>query len=173
MRCGFYARCALEVDDSSEIRLTKIFRVVGECRFGIHDLSRTQLDKATRLPRFNMPLELGIFLAAKYYGKGEQDKKSCLIFERRAHSYEKFISDIKGQDIVAHENKLKTIVGRIRDWLAANTGRRALPGGHAIWRDYMAFGRWLPNACRQNRLRENDLTFDDFVNLVYKWMETH
>lgn len=162
----------MEVDDSSENRLTKIFRIIGECRLGIHDLSRTQLDKVTRLPRFNMPLELGIFLAAKFYGKDEQDRKSCLIFERQPHSYEKFISDIKGQDIATHQNNPQEVIIRIRNWLAGNAGRHSLPGGHAVWRDYTAFNRWLLPACRKKQLQHQDLTFDDFINLVYEWIES-
>ena len=34
---GFFARCALEVDDGAEYRLAKIERIIEECRFGIHD----------------------------------------------------------------------------------------------------------------------------------------
>src|SRR5258708_5683890 len=66
--CGFRARCALEIDDGSQVRIDKIFAAIEECRFGIHDLSRTQLDNGTGLPRFNMPLELGMFLGAKRFG---------------------------------------------------------------------------------------------------------
>jgi len=55
-------RCALEVQDSSENRLKKILRIIGECQFAIHDISRTDLDKKHQLPRFNMPFELGLFM---------------------------------------------------------------------------------------------------------------
>lgn len=58
--CGFRPRCALEVSDGSEVRIDKLYRMIAECRLAIHDLSRVQLGKATKLPRFNMPLELGI-----------------------------------------------------------------------------------------------------------------
>lgn len=60
---GFVARCALEEDDAGEFRLSKIERIIEECRFGINDLSAVALDVVTGLPRFNMPLELGLFLA--------------------------------------------------------------------------------------------------------------
>jgi hypothetical protein len=66
--CGFRARCALEIDDASEVRIEKILKIIEECQLGIHDLSRTELDRATRLPRFNMPLELGLFLGARRFG---------------------------------------------------------------------------------------------------------
>ena len=74
-----------------------------ECRFGIHDLSRTQLDRRSRLPRFNMPLELGMFLAAKRFGVELQRRKNALILDRDRYRYQKFISDIAGQDIRAHD----------------------------------------------------------------------
>jgi hypothetical protein len=172
LRCGYAVRCALEEDDASEIRLSKIFRMIAESRFGIHDLSRTALDRRSRLPRFNMPFELGIFLAAKYFGRNEHDRKVCLVFERRRHSYETFISDIKGQDIVAHSNVPRTAVTTVRDWLASNSPRRRLEGGHMVWRDYNAFARWLPGQCRRVNLREQDLTFGDYANLVYEWIES-
>src|SRR5258708_9420368 len=70
--CGYAARCALEADDASEVRIEKIAKIIAECRFGVHDISRTEPDAATGLPRFNMPLELGLFLGAKRYGRGKQ-----------------------------------------------------------------------------------------------------
>ena len=67
--CGYVARCALEVDDSGLVRIQKIEQMISDCRFGIHDISRVESDPHTQLPRFNMPLELGLFLGAKRYGK--------------------------------------------------------------------------------------------------------
>ncbi len=58
--CGFYPRTALEVDDSSQVRIEKITRIIRECRLAVHDISRTQLVRGTRLPRFIMPLVLGM-----------------------------------------------------------------------------------------------------------------
>ena len=62
---GLTPRCALEVDAAAENRLEKIFRIIGECHLGIHDISRTDPDPVHGLPRFNMPLELGISSAAE------------------------------------------------------------------------------------------------------------
>src|ERR1700686_3205317 len=115
--CGFRARCALEIDDGSQVRIDKIFAVIEECRFGIHDLSRTQLDKATGLPRFNMPLELGMFLGAKRFGDALQKRKLCLILDRDTYRYQKYISDIAGQDIRAHKSSEGNAISITRDWL--------------------------------------------------------
>ena len=62
---GFVARCARETDDSGEVRLAKIERIIEECKFGIHDISEVGLDPVNNLPRFNMPLELGLFFGCK------------------------------------------------------------------------------------------------------------
>ena len=118
--CGLIARCALEGDDGSVVRLDKIFEIVSECRSGIHDLSRTTLDTANRLPPFNMPLELGVFLGAKRFGDARQGSKSCLILDRDPYRYQVFCSDIAGQDIRAHGNVSlsRTPEGRrTRPWL--------------------------------------------------------
>jgi len=73
--CGFIACCAMAEQDASQIRIEKIYTIISNCKYGIHDISRTELDADTSLPRFNMPLELGIFLAAKRFGRDEQRKK--------------------------------------------------------------------------------------------------
>ena len=64
MRCGCVPRCALEIVDSAQTRISKIQSIIAECRLGVHDISRTELNQ-NGLPRFNMPFELGLFLGAK------------------------------------------------------------------------------------------------------------
>jgi hypothetical protein len=71
--CGFIARSAKEDEDSSTPRVEKIYELIHESKYGIHDISRVTLDPKNRLPRFNMPLELGIWLGSKRYGT-ERDR---------------------------------------------------------------------------------------------------
>ena len=59
--CNLWPRCALEVDDSGETRAEKLIRLIRESRYGIHDISRTEVN-ANQLPRFNMPYEFGLFV---------------------------------------------------------------------------------------------------------------
>lgn len=106
--CGFVARCAKEESNSADVRIEKIFKIISESKFGIHDISRTELCPKSKLPRFNMPLELGMFLGAKKYGGGAQKKKVCLITDKTQFRYNKYISDINGQDIKAHKNNATT-----------------------------------------------------------------
>ena len=79
--CGFYPRSALEIIDGGDIRLQKIETLIEECKFGIHDLSNMALDPASHLPRFNMPLELGLFLGAKRFGDKQQTSKRLIILD--------------------------------------------------------------------------------------------
>jgi hypothetical protein len=65
-RCGFRPRSALEEDNGLNNRLGKIEKLIGECQFGIHDISRTE-SNSKALPRFNMPFELGIFWGAEKF----------------------------------------------------------------------------------------------------------
>lgn len=65
-RCGFVPRSALEADNGLQNRLHKIQSVIAGCHYGIHDISRTELNE-NGLPRFNMPFELGLFFGAQCF----------------------------------------------------------------------------------------------------------
>src|SRR5436190_1630456 len=65
---GFRPRCALEASNAGQFRLEKIMDIISECKYSIHDLSRTSLDRETELPRFNMPFELGLDLGCRRFG---------------------------------------------------------------------------------------------------------
>jgi len=168
--CGFQPRCALEVDDGSQIRIEKIFNIISECRLGIHDLSKTELDGTNHLPRFNMPLELGIFLGAKRYGDEEQRKKICLILDRESYRYQKFISDIAGQDIRSHGDNPKAAIAIVRNCLRTASPLAAMPGGESVGSRYEVFREEFPSLCQRLRLSPDELTFVDYINLVDEWL---
>ncbi|MBW8302017.1 MAG: hypothetical protein K0M60_20690, partial [Hydrogenophaga sp.] len=71
-------------------------------------------DGVNKLPRFNMPLELGLFLGAKRYGDTVQKRKKCLVLDCERYRYQKFISDIAGQDIDSHEGKVEILIDKVR-----------------------------------------------------------
>jgi hypothetical protein len=170
--CGYMARCALEVDDASEVRIDKIAKIISDCRFGIHDISRTDADSATSLPRFNMPLELGLFLGAKRFGRAQQKLKICLILDVERYRYQKFISDIAGQDIAAHSGDNGTVIRIVRDWLSSATTKSVkIPGGRAMSARYNAFRRQLPALCKKVHMRIDELTFNDYVTQVEEWLK--
>lgn len=170
--CGFIPRCALEEDDASQVRIDKIYSIIAECRYGIHDISRTQLDAVSGFPRFNMPLELGIFLGAKKFGIEAQKRKKCLILDTEPYRYQQFVSDIAGQDIQAHNNNSREVIMHVRNWLCTASRRETIPGGGIIWERYQEFMEKLPQTAREARLIVEELIFNDYTLLVAQWLES-
>jgi hypothetical protein len=171
--CGFVARGAREEDDGSQVRLDKIYDIIEECRFGIHDLSRVTLDSRYRLPRFNMPLELGIFLGAKRYGGAAQAGKSCLVLDRDPYRVKIFCSDIGGQDIRAHGNDARQAVRAVREWLRTTSRRTGVRGPTDMGNRYIQFRMELPAICRAARLDLGDLSFLDYRTIIDEWVQAH
>lgn len=138
----------------------------------MHDISRTDADPATALPRFNVPLELGLFLGAKRYGSRNQKLKSCLILDLERYRFQKFISDIAGQDIAAHGGEPPRAIRAIRDWLSNTMPKSvAIPGGTAITTRYEMFRAELPSLCERLNLRVDELTFNNYVVQVEEWLK--
>src|SRR5271165_430737 len=73
--CGFYPRCALEAVDSGQLRFEKICQLILESPYGIHDLSRIELDPSTQL-------QTKRFLVGNIYSNATNC--SCVIFANSA-----------------------------------------------------------------------------------------
>ncbi len=166
---GFVARCARDVDDASQVRLEKIMRIIEEWAYGIHDISSVGLGATTNLPRFNMPVELGLYLGCRRFGDPSQHKKVCLILDSDPYRYRAFLSDISGQDIHAHGGKPNRAISEVRDWLANSSGTKGLPGGSEIVSRYAQFNKDLPGLCRDLRRKPKELTFKEFSEMVNGW----
>ena len=172
--CGFVARCALEEGDASQVRIDKIYKIIEDSRYGIHDILRTELDETLGLPRFNMPLELGIFLGAKRFGVEEQEVKKCLVMDREPYRYQKFISDIAGQDIFVHNNNPEEVVRVVRDWLGTASGHQTIPGGSIIWGRYQSFLNDKSQVAQKLRLEVEDLEyFNHYIRVVAGWLSLY
>ena len=172
--CGFHVRCALEVEDSTQVRIEKITRMIRQSRLAIHDISRTQLDRRNRLPRFNMPLELGMFLGAKSFGGREQRRKAAIVLDADRYRYQKFISDIAGHDIRAHGGSPDRAIEQVRAFLCCHCPDETfLPDAVVIAARYRNFRRWLPLACRELNLHAGRLGYRDLARLVASWLATH
>ena len=168
---GFVARSALEISDATQNRYDKILRIISECRYGVHDISRTEPDSATLLPRFNMPLELGLFLGCKRFGDRTQRTKSCLIVDREPYRYQRFISDLAGQDIYSHGNNPEEAIGLVRNWLRIESERAGIPGKEAMSVRYRRFRGELPEICAELEIQVEELTFVDYFDVVVEWLK--
>jgi hypothetical protein len=117
-----------------------------------------------------MPFELGLFVGAARFGKGYQGRKVCLILDRDRYRFQKFISDIAGQDIAAHKDEPDEAIKVLRKWLSTVPTREALPGGAAIVRRYKVFQSELPQILAKLDLEASEVTFADYTNIVEEWL---
>lgn len=172
--CGFEAHCSLEGANAGEVRISKIARLISECRHGIHDLSRTELDPVHRLPRFNMPLELGLFLGAQWYGSRKQKDKNCLILERKRGDHHDCCSDIAGQDITAHEGDPLKAIAAVRNWLATfRQGIERLPKRRVVQERFQRFQADLPGFCERAGWDPDDLQFVELRTVIEEWADAN
>lgn len=170
---GFRPRCALEANNASQVRLDKVMDIISECKYSIHDLSFAALDSKTGLPRFNMPFELGLDLGCRRFGNPQQKEKISLVLDIEAHRYEKFISDVKGQDITARGSSVPELIGVVRDWLRNELDPRVvlIPSGENISIRYSAFQIALPSICAKLKWDLKKLQFPDFSFAIATWIE--
>lgn len=164
---GFIPRCSLEGLDSGQVRLDKLVKLIADCGLGIHDISCTELDPKNKLPRFNMPFELGLFIGAHRFGP---KTKSCLILDRTEYRYQKFLSDISGQDPQSHDNNPKQIIVAIRNWLDRQSPAVRLPGGIDIHKRYSSFCGDYHRLCQELKLDHN-FHFNDFCRIIKVWLK--
>jgi len=167
--CGYDPACALDFSDSSQSRFHRIVDVIVQCGMSIHDISRVELDTGSKLPRFNMPLELGADLGLRLKGPAIQRDRRILILEKDLHRYDITTSDISGQDIEAHHNSESEIIARVRDWL--NAGRqdhKPLPGADAVEKDYRTYLKIVPTIIETETLDSYErLSHKDFLWTIY------
>jgi hypothetical protein len=172
--CGFRVRCALEEEDSGAVRVTKLYKIISECRLSIHDISRTEVSRDSLLPRSNMPLELGVFLGARQYGSGRQKQKRCLILDRERYRYQQYISDLAGQDPKAHHNDTAKAIQCVRDWLSHHGNKGVtLPGPAAMVSRYRRFKKQLPAILKASDIKPGELIYNDYTTFVVAWLKEH
>ena len=140
---GFRPKSAKDESNAGDIRFNKIQDLIEESRYSIHDISRADIDVATGLPRFNMPLELGLDLGCKRYGKPYHQEKVLLVLDVERFRYSDFISDIAGQDIVGHKSDEGEVIKAVRNWLRLEGDPKLVitPSGNSYVRDTSAFRR--------------------------------
>lgn len=164
-RCGFLPKSALGEDNALDNRLDKIERIIENCCYGVHDISRTELNNHG-LPSFNMPFELGLFFGAKKFGNKDQRNKNALVFDIEKYRYLEFISDLKGVDIKDHNNDPSLAIKKLRNWLNTSSRRATIPGYNTIIRDYELFKNELPAIVSTIGLSINDIPFNDYCLIV-------
>jgi hypothetical protein len=171
-RCGFYPITAMDEDNGLENRIDKITKLIRKCRYGIHDISRIELN-INGYPRFNMPYELGIFYGARRFGDKLQKQKNALIFEKIKYTYQQYLSDINGIDTKAHNNNPQDLIESIRHWLFAQSRRKNLPSHKQLSADYQNFNATLPKITRKVKMSISEIPFNDYCLLVEEYLSAN
>jgi hypothetical protein len=105
---GFVPRSVLEIPAGSADRQRRIYSLMRDCRYSIHDLSRVQ-PSGGRYPRFNMPFEAGLASALVLEGGRPHDR---FILETKARRVLRTLSDLNGVDVYGHGG---SAVGALRE----------------------------------------------------------
>jgi hypothetical protein len=107
---GFAPRAAIEVPGGVR-RLDRIFALIRSCEYSIHDLSRVQLDaSAPRVPRFNMPFELGLTVA---WSNRERARHDWFVCESEPYRLQKSLSDLNGTGPYVHHGTVRGLFGQL------------------------------------------------------------
>ena len=177
--CGFAARTALEESGSGETRLDKLVRVIGQCRFSIHDISRTEITQSSPLPRFNMPFECGLAIGAMRYQRPAQGGlRDFLLMAAEDFQDRTTLSDLAGQDASYHGNDPQHVIKAVRRFLASK-GSAVLPadavvrGGASIVARLSRFRHELPAMAASVNISAGEIeTFDylpEWLNFATRW----
>jgi hypothetical protein len=117
-------------------RLDRIMELVEQSSISIHDLSRIELSRG--VPRFNMPVELGIAL---YRRRSTRGKHSVYIFESRRYRAQRSTSDVNGIDPHIHGGTVKGLMACLRNVFRQSTDVTTVP---EMLASYHAVRRRLP-----------------------------
>jgi hypothetical protein len=94
-------------------RLNKIFQLIQTCRYSIHDLSRVELSSLpSAVPRFNMPLELGMTITWQILYPDQHTWFPC---ESERHRLQRSASDLNGTDAYIHDGTVEGVFRELRN----------------------------------------------------------
>jgi hypothetical protein len=105
---GLHVNATLAVPNQG--RLGTIIGLIEESEFSIHDLSRIELSKG--IPRFNMPVELGLALYRSHVTRG---RHRVYVFESKPYRAQRSTGDINGIDPQIHNGTAKGVMAGLRN----------------------------------------------------------
>ena len=89
-----------------------------------------------------MPFEFGIDMGFRRSSDKRTDGKKFIIFEKDQYDLKMSLSDLAGSDVEFHQNNLKLVIKKLRDFLTVEAGR-TLPGNTKLETEYYTFLGWM------------------------------
>ena len=143
---GFVPHLASEIP-GGERRLNRIFQLIKSCRYSIHDLSRIEVSVvATAVPRFNMPLELGMTIT---WQNLHPSRHTWFVWESEPYRLQRSASDLNGTDPYIHNG---TPEGVFRELCNAFT-RKPMPSVPQMLKVYHLVESTLNSSFERNGTR--------------------
>jgi hypothetical protein len=140
----------------AESRIDKIIKMIKECDFGIHDISKAFIQDDESLPRYNMTFELGLDFMLKH---NKKTRNKLLILDGEQYQYLKTISDLSGCDIIGHNNDEIRLINAIRDFFMGFNQYDKVPKGINLYEVFIkTFNLWM-------QVRNKDIGVEDFEEL--------
>jgi len=167
---GFLPRCSLEIENGSDYRLSSILSLIKECQFGVHDISRIELDEESNFPRFNMPFELGLSYSARHFGDDDQKNKKLLILESIKYSSKTYLSDISGMDVNCHKNDEKILIKELRNWLLTASKTNGIRQPTKIWERFEMFMSTIKQYCEKDDVDLDSMPFLELTHNMTEWL---
>jgi hypothetical protein len=131
---GFRVNATLAVPNQG--RLETIIALIAKSNVSIHDLSRIEISKG--IPRFNMPVELGLALYRSHMTRGGH---RVYVFESKPYRAQRSTSDINGIDPQIHHGTPRGVMAGLRNILRQPGDVTTVP---EMLTSYRAVRRKLP-----------------------------
>jgi hypothetical protein len=91
-----------------------------------------------------MPFELGLSMGAKYFGGPKLRRISALIMVRKDYALNAYLSDLGGNDPVAHDDDPHEVVRAVTRYLHTTPEGRVLRGAQSTIARFERFKETLP-----------------------------
>jgi hypothetical protein len=106
-------------------RLDRIFALIQQCAYSVHDLSRVELDLTPPpTPRFNMPVELGLAIA---WAKLHPTRHTWFVCESQNRRAQKSVSDLNGTDFNIHDGTPEGVMRELTNAFVRRRDHTAVP----------------------------------------------
>jgi hypothetical protein len=154
---GLNPKCVVQLP-ANATRLDRLRQLIASCRYSIHDLSAVEITaRPFRVPRFNMPFELGLAVGIQLEGNAHE----CRVMEAIPHRLDQSLSDLRGFDAYIHNGTADGVIDAVRN-MFAGIPRQPLNRR----RDFRAVYETLATFRRTRDGRGNPYTAVHFGSLV-------
>jgi len=143
---GRIPRSVLEISESGQGRLGRILSQMETCLVSLHDLSRVG-----QPARFNMPFELGLAYALRWYQRSSR-RYLFVLLESVPHRLSKTLSDLAGHDPLIHSGKPIGVETAVLESIGSSYDYPSPEDVYSIWRRLMKVSRTLKSRYRTDSI---------------------